>query len=448
MRPHHPLFLLALLAGCAGKNDTDTAADLPDLPTSTSTCTDSYDWRALSEMGRVVDWQEAEEYALDVSGVQALMGVAGVADTAEAKHGVRVYRVRYTTQDRGQNTEATGLIAVPDTPGEVVDSVLYFHPTTGFEDFCAPSGRDLTRAGVPIVLASMGFAVAAPDYLGQNGIGEEAPNLHPYLAAEPTAVASLDALRAMWSFDSDVEEDILGITPARSTVLLGASQGGGAAFWAERYAAEYLPEAELKGTFSSVPLMDLLTWAELGKESLSVGSLGVPFSLRTLEAWYGTDSDITEVIADGQLSALDDAIATTCPPAELPDDISALDQIYSTEWLQTFDADHLDDWQPWSCMLAENSPQTSPVGRTAQVPAFVVIGGGDQVALTAQSHATVAALCEAGHPVVAIECAGLDHEDTVAATLDLTLNTLRTLADGAPLDGEVCGEIPVVDCGG
>jgi len=441
------LLVVLLGTGCGGKDiDSAVEAALPDLPTAS--CTDRYDWRPLDGMGRVVAWEEAEEYALDVSQVQALMGIAGASDTSEARHGVRVFRVRYTTQDRGEDTEATGLIAVPDAPGTAVDSVLYLHPTTGLEDFCAPSGRDLVWAGVPIVLASMGYAVAAPDYLGQNGLGDEAEDLHPYLVAEPTAVASLDALRAMWSFEDGAGDGVLGVSPSTSTVLLGASQGGGAAFWSERYAAEYLPEAELLGTISSVPLMDLLTWAELGAESLSVGSVGVPFALRAMEQWYGADAALSAVVADGQESVLDDAIANTCPSAELPDDIVSLDQVYSADWLATVDASSLDAWQPWSCMLAESSPQTAAVGRGAEVPAFVVLGGADEVALTAQSRATVDALCADGHPVVAIECAGLGHEDTVVATLDLTLDTLRTLADGGVLDGEVCGEIPVVDCGG
>ena len=68
------LLVVLLGTGCGGKDiDSAVEAALPDLPTAS--CTDRYDWRPLDGMGRVVAWEEAEEYALDVSQVQALMGI-------------------------------------------------------------------------------------------------------------------------------------------------------------------------------------------------------------------------------------------------------------------------------------------------------------------------------------------------------------------------------------
>ena len=430
------------LVGCGGKavDSASPSDDTIDLPTST--CGGTYDWLGRSEVGSIVAYEPLPDFSIDQAAVQGLMAVAGATDTSEARFGVQVGRVRYTTQDRGVLTEATALVAWPDTTGPV-DSLLYLHPATGLEDFCAPSGRDLIWAGVPIVLASMGYAVAAPDYLGQNGFGDEAAELHPYLTAEPTAVASLDALRALWALSPD--DTSAGVTPGTRTLILGASQGGGAAFWAERYAQEYLPEANLIGTVSTVPLMDVYAWAVESAAALTVGSVGVPIMLETSAQWYGLDADISEVIPSSEVDRLYTAFETECPEAALPDDVTTLDDVYTTDWQTALAAGTAPE--PWDCMLRENSPATAPVGRGAEVPAFVIIGGADDVALTSQSRATVDALCADGHPVVAVECNGLGHEDTVQATLDLTLDVLRLFEVGEQPEGEVCGTIQTMDCG-
>lgn len=69
------------------------------------------------------------------------------------------------------------------------------------------------------------------------------------------------------------------------------------------------------------------------------------------------------------------------------------------------------------------------------------------MALRQQQVATIDALCADGHPIVAMECAELDHTETVQATLDLTLALVNGFAAGGQPEGEVCGAIAVIDCG-
>jgi hypothetical protein len=97
--------LIGILAGCtgdkAGVDSAPAAATIPDQPTAT--CNDmAHDWVPLEQVGGVVSWEAAPEWSLDVDGVRSLMGLAGVSDTSPVQHGVRVYRVRYETQDKGQ----------------------------------------------------------------------------------------------------------------------------------------------------------------------------------------------------------------------------------------------------------------------------------------------------------------------------------------------------------
>ena len=148
----------------------------------------------------------------------------------EYKYDVRVFRIRYTTQDRGKATEATGFVALPKVPEELselrVDLLIYLHGTAGFSDGCAPSASILDPiAGA--ALASFGHVVVAPDYLGMNGNGPPSTQLHPYVIAEPTAIASLDAARAARELLVAVDQP--GLLARPDVLVLGGSQGGHAA---------------------------------------------------------------------------------------------------------------------------------------------------------------------------------------------------------------------------
>jgi hypothetical protein len=86
-------------------------------------------------------------------------------------------------------------VSFPVTDGDV-PIVLWTHGTQGFVDACGSTAQGLSGGAGNLFLATLGYAVAAPDYLGMNGWGEPSGFLHPYIAPEPKAVASLDAVRA------------------------------------------------------------------------------------------------------------------------------------------------------------------------------------------------------------------------------------------------------------
>lgn len=410
----------------------------PDLPHRQ--CGGSaYEFVPTEEMGAIIAAEAVPEWSLSREAIVGLAGLVGLEDTSIIKYGSRLFRVRYRTQDRGQAVEATMILALPDATDIQPPSLLYLHPTTGFEDFCAPSGRDITWAGIPIGLAGAGYAVAAPDYLGQNGFGAEATARHPFLVAEPTALAALDSLRALWNYSAQDG----GLVPSRQTVLLGASQGGAGALWSSRYAAAYLPEAQLVGSVVSVPPLDLVAMADQSRQSLSIASIGVPFALASMNDWYGVQGDLGEVLVPEMLSRLETAMATDCPKAEIPSDVSSLDQIYTEAWQQASSPEALD---PWGCMLAESSIGYRSLPESSGVPTLLILGGADDVTLVDAQRPAVTQLCAEGEQVLAIECEGLGHTDTVTATLDLQLSWLSQRLNGEALP-ELCGDVEVQRCG-
>ena len=154
-----PLLLLLLLA-C---RDDAPAPRLPNLPTA-GCGSAPYDWLPPEQLGAVVLLEEEEDWSLTAANLDALLGLVDLDALAPSPYGARGARLRYTTQDKGVEVEATAMIAAPDPgPAGPLATLLYLHPTTGMDDHCAPSGRDLTWTAVPLVLASRGFLVVAPD---------------------------------------------------------------------------------------------------------------------------------------------------------------------------------------------------------------------------------------------------------------------------------------------
>src|SRR3954467_6050403 len=81
-----------------------------------------------------------------------------------------------------------------------------------------------------------GFAVVATDY---QGLGT--PGGHPYLATKPEGYSVLDSVRAV--------RDRNGL--GDRALLVGQSQGAGAAFATAAVAASYAPDVKLIGTVAT-----------------------------------------------------------------------------------------------------------------------------------------------------------------------------------------------------
>ncbi len=87
-----------------------------------------------------------------------------------------------------------------------------------------------------------GYAIVATDY---QGLGTPGP--HPYLAVRPEAYSVLDSVRAVLKRFPDV---------ANRIVVIGQSQGGGAAFATVGIASGYAPELGIRGSVATgVPFL-------------------------------------------------------------------------------------------------------------------------------------------------------------------------------------------------
>jgi pimeloyl-ACP methyl ester carboxylesterase len=122
-----------------------------------------------------------------------------------------------------------------DAPAGGWPVVAWAHGTTGLADVCAPSWNKRTERDAAYLNTwlQQGYAIVATDY---QGLGTPGP--HPYLAVRPEAYSVLDSARA-----------VLAAFPhlANQVVVIGQSQGGGAAFATLGMAPAYAPDLHVRG---------------------------------------------------------------------------------------------------------------------------------------------------------------------------------------------------------
>ncbi|MDV7354907.1 lipase family protein [Rhodococcus oxybenzonivorans] len=131
----------------------------------------------------------------------------------------------------GDPALSTGAMYVP--PGEAPDGgwpvVAWAHGTSGLADHCAPSlvGPGLPERDYPYLgrWLEQGYAIVSTDYVGLG-----TPGVMPYLDGKVEAHSVVDSVKAARAVDESL---------SNKWVVVGQSQGGGAAVVTGRYATEY-----------------------------------------------------------------------------------------------------------------------------------------------------------------------------------------------------------------
>ncbi|MGJ8535834.1 MAG: alpha/beta hydrolase [Parasphingopyxis sp.] len=159
----------------------------------------------------------------------------------EAARNIRLLYSSTDGLDGETRLAVSGVLFIPSgTPPEGGWPLMaWTHGTVGIADICSPSWNGRQQQDVDYLgfWLDQGFAVVASDY---QGLGT--PGTHPYLATRPAAYSNLDIIRAVQSADFPVSDRV---------VLIGQSQGAGAAIATASYAASYAPEIEIGGVVAT-----------------------------------------------------------------------------------------------------------------------------------------------------------------------------------------------------
>lgn len=175
--------------------------------------------------------------------------VQSLADQVE--HKVSVYTIRYITKFNGEDIIASGLVAIPDTKNVDFPLMSYQNGTNTLHSQAPSVNPDNELFLLLETVASTGFVIALPDYLG---FGASSNMFHPYLHKESTVQTVTDMLRAV----KELCGNYLEIGLSDDLYLTGYSQGGWATMQVQKaIELENASEFDLKASACGAGPYDL-----------------------------------------------------------------------------------------------------------------------------------------------------------------------------------------------
>jgi hypothetical protein len=428
--------LVTLALACAG---ADSDGELPVAQCGMA----AYTLLPREEVGQVVSWEEMTEFDIDPRTIDGVLPLYDLQKMAPVPYGVRTFRFRYTTQDRGKKVEATAILGVPDDvpdPAPSFPVALFLHGTTGFSDPCSPS-RGVIGPFEGAIFASNGFVAIAPDFIGMNGEGARSTTPHGYLVAEQTAIGSWDALRAgMALLDGDLK-DVVRVSG--DLLIWGGSQGGHGALFTELYGPYYAPEFTPRAVLASLVPSTLRPLGALAFSQPGPTTISFAAFLTSQRAWYGSPKDLNGELTD----AAPYFLASRAESYVYPQDACSVADVVPVEDLQTLPlttfyqagfiekvkADRWEDLPPWDCFLRTNTVAESPVKPRRFLPTFMVYSEKDEMVNTPIQELDYDRLCGLGWQLDFLSCKNAGHADGGMWSLAEQMDWARARLRGEPI---------------
>ena len=432
--------MIWLLLACAkDTGDSGQVLTIPDLPADP--CGAGAPFLPLEQMGEVVLSTREDGLSLTAGTLNTLLDGYGLG--VEAKVDVETYLLRYTTQDRGERVEATAFVTLPIVePGTQVPVILWLHPTVGFTDSCAPTALGLEGAAFGILWASQGYAVVSPDYLGMRGFGEGSDELHPYVVAEATAIASLDSVRAMETLTLERETSAR-LDPSR-LVHWGASEGAFAALWTDRYQGAYLPDYTSVGVVAAIPPTDTMALAVRATGTWSDTTWGVAAAMVSMQQYYD-GPPLSEVLVPALAETMPTEMAEKCSDFEMLEGTERVDQVFTQAAIDAAQSGDFSGLEPWECYLQQGVIRESTIERVSTAPVYMILAEDDDLAWAPPAREDITALCSQGYEIEHLECAGASHVDGAVDTLPQQLEFISRMFAGEGLV-DACVIQEATDC--
>lgn len=314
-----------------------------------------------------------------------------------APEGVTWQRIMYLSQTTaGDPTVETGVVTLPAgrPPAAGWPLFAHAHGSTGTADDCAPSVSlsgsrtyaleiQLLSAWVP----TKGIAVVSADYEGLGG-----PGRHPMLMGTSAGRSVLDSVRAARQVPDTKFTEEVGI--------VGYSQGGHAAIWANQLAAEWTPELRIVGVMAGAPAADLI-------DAIRTQGDGAAALLAAAVATVDPNLDLNNVLTDAGLATAAE-LDRSCDNEVLPEGPLTKVDITTT--------------QPWADALRANDPGGAP----GTAPVLIIHSEQDETVAPQVSADLAERLCAAGGVV---ERRTLDSGSHVAAAIPAYEQGIKWILD-------------------
>lgn len=438
--------MLLFLLACTNSKEQDTAEIIENTEVFTPSIAQSecglgeYEWLSTETMGEITKSAKQDDFSMDLNTIQLLLGSYELP-LPDPIYSVDTYYIQYKSQDKGQEVLGTGIISFPRDV-ENAPVIVWPHPTMGFTDECAPTAVGLLGAAYPVVFSSLGFIVVSPDYLGMSGWTGESEELHPYVVAEPTAVLSIDALRALPKL---IEKYNIPISfDPNEIVIWGASEGGYAALFIDRYLPHYAPEFQSVATIAAIPATDPFALAQHAVSVLGPTSAGIIGAQVGSHQWYDSTHSLDEILQPEFADNIVDAMYASCSDFPILQEVETLEEIFTQDYINGIISDD-GSMEHWTCFLKENSITRSKIPLEQVSPTYITTAENDDLALPAPVHSDIETLCGQGYEIVHRQCAGADHVAGATKSLAEQWEWLQGRLNGETL-GDICQVQDPVPC--
>lgn len=328
-------------------------------------------------------------------------------ESVDAGLGVPTYKVLYRSESvAGDPIAVSGVVAVPDGATTVI---TWAHGTTGIADVCAPSKDPADAVGFLAPFVEKGWVVAATDY---EGLGT--PGLHPYINGTSEGRGTLDIVRAVAQLPEAVD-----VGPV---VIWGHSQGGHAALFAGRLAADWTPELDVVGVVAGAPATELPLIAKALQNGPFQGYLAL--GAAGLNAAEPERADLTLVLSPEALDIID-VVDEGCS--------GAVNDAYNAIPYERLAIADPGEIEPWKSILLENDPGHAPT----DIPIYLYQGESDEQIPVAASGLLFDRLCALGQVAERHTYPGQSHAGVIAVAADEFT---------AWMDARVAGEPATTGC--
>lgn len=318
-----------------------------------------------------------------------------------------------------------GRAYLPDNPSGNL-SIFGFAPgTTGIGDQCAASLEVPAKSNWAnydshlAAYASQGYAVVTTDYEGMR----DPSRIHHYMVGELEGRALLDAVRALTRLTQTQ-----GRLNTGDIYIGGYSQGGHAAFWADKLVSKYAPELSIKGVIGYGPVMSVKTTLADVTHGANINWFG-PYVLYSYHDYYTTTYPLKDIL----LPVTADRLNTDVPAHCIDTDIAHWGRnpagVYAPDFLKVLAEG---GWEATSYAALSRQLDQNEVGPvTTKSAKRVNTGALDNVVLPSQQTTGVNILCSSSSgPVSQVTYPKATHYDTMLQSFADTVTWMRSIGSG------------------
>jgi len=359
------------------------------------------------------------------------------AETPLVTVGMTKITFRYRSElPTGQLITEYARAYLPSAPARNLPIFAFAPGTTGIGDECAASLENVKVANWGdydshmALYAAEGYAAVTTDYEGMR----DPSRIHHYMVGELEGRAVLDSIRALEKLP-----ETQGRLATNQTFLAGYSQGGQAAFWADKIAPTYAPAIKPLGVVGFGPVMSVSDTLDDVMHGANIDWFG-PYVLYSYADYYKTPFPLSQILTPVFAANLNTAVPAHCINTDISYWGSKPANVYTPEFMSEMNSGNLVDFPTLQAEMNENAVGADPT------PSAKLINSGsdDNVVLPSQQETAAKTLCASSKGPVQLKIwPKATHYDTMIVSLDDTLTWMKDLRDGVPV-GTTCGEVPAV----